>query len=152
MYDPRSGNDTTVVVLLERVEDSSQLFPSSLMAWSSFCREFLLPNENLALADLLAVRDLLREHFSSQLSGFAVTLMALVVDLVELLLTKDDVWCLLLPLPLPPPLMEQQRSSLMPLRKFLDMKAYNKGLTPELKYVTRNVRGVNREEKVLPPT
>jgi hypothetical protein len=32
------------------------------------------------------------------------------------------------------------------------MKAYKIGLIPELKYVMRNVTGVKRDEKLLPPS
>lgn len=48
-------------------------------------------------------------------------------------------------------LMEQIKSSLIPLRKFLDKIAYNKGFTPELKYDARKVSGVNSALKFESP-
>lgn len=114
-------------------------------ACRSVCREFLLAWEALHLADRFTVRDR-----RSQLSAVPVTLRALVVDRVELRLANDDVLPPRLPLPLLPPRTEQHSSSLMPLRKLRDMKAYKIGLIPELKYVMRNVTGVKRDEKSLP--
>lgn len=46
---------------------------------------------------------------------------------------------------------EQISSSLMPFRKFLDRMAYRRGLTPELKYVARKVRGVKRADRFESP-
>lgn len=48
-------------------------------------------------------------------------------------------------------LKEQIRSSLMPFRKFLDRMAYSNGFTPELKYVARKVKGVNRADRLESP-
>lgn len=48
-------------------------------------------------------------------------------------------------------LKEQISSSLMPFRKLRDRMAYRRGLTPELKYVARKVRGVNRAERFESP-
>lgn len=117
-------------------------------ACRSVCREFLLACEVLHLADRFTVLDR-----RSQLSAVPVTLRALVVDGVELRLrlADDDVLRRRLPLPLTPPRTEQHISSFMPFRKLRDMKAYKMGLMPELKYVMRNVRGVKRDEKSLPP-
>lgn len=46
---------------------------------------------------------------------------------------------------------EQSNSSRIPFRKFRLKNAYKSGLTPELKYVTRNVNGVNSALKLESP-
>lgn len=46
---------------------------------------------------------------------------------------------------------EHSNSSRIPLRKFRLRKAYSSGLTPELKYVTRKVSGVNKALKFESP-
>lgn len=127
-------------MLLDRVTDASK-------ACNSVCREFLLPWEVLHLAERFTVLDR-----RNQLSALAVTLRTLVVDRVELRLADDEVLRRRLPLPLTPLRIEQHRSSFMPFRKLRDMKAYKKGLIPELKYVMRKVTGVKSDEKSLPPS
>lgn len=46
---------------------------------------------------------------------------------------------------------EHSSSSRMPFRKFRLRNAYSRGLTPELKYVTRNVSGVKSALKFESP-
>lgn len=46
---------------------------------------------------------------------------------------------------------EHINSSFMPLRKLRLKKAYNRGLMPELKYVTKNVKGVSKALKLESP-